>query len=217
MEGKRIMKKMLSHLPALTLLAIACVMLDSNFALAQSREKVIEWPKNPFGWSTDDSPDIRWSPVEDALEITDVSVDGKSVVIGQSFVASREWIKSLKVRVKNISSQPAVSIRMGFYLPEIPPTSGGGLVFQLRYGTYPIRDQTSEVETVVQPGQEADLILLPEDYQRLKESIEGRDGFRSVSKLHVSISSVVFTDGSHWVKICLPASQPGNACPRRAA
>jgi hypothetical protein len=104
-----------------TVRLLTLILLAICPAFSQSQDKVIEWMKNPFGNETK-AVEARSRQI-DIIEIEDVTVDGKSITLGNVFAADIDWIKRIGFRVRNVSPQPVSSIQIHLYLPEFtrPP------------------------------------------------------------------------------------------------
>src|SRR5262245_7514360 len=102
-----------------TFVAIA-VGLFSHGIAAQS--KFIVWPKEPGKRIRPaGTPGGQANAVAqfDTLEIEEILVEGKPIIIGQPFSASDDWLRTVTIRVKNISNQRFSHIQIGLILPEI--------------------------------------------------------------------------------------------------
>src|SRR5258707_5104908 len=100
---------------------LALILFATYPASSQSQNKVIEWMKNPFDNDTEQTE--RQLEQIDIVEIEEISVDGKSITIGEPFTADFDWIKRIGFRVRNVSPQAVKSIQIHVYLPEVkrPP------------------------------------------------------------------------------------------------
>jgi hypothetical protein len=181
-------------------------------ALAQAPDKVVLWPDYPMGRITRVAPGTRLSQIEEALEIMDIVVDGKSITIGESFASSDNWIRNLSVRVKNISGQPIQSIEMAIVLPEVSLSDGRNIGFSLRGGSTPAGKQKA-----IMPGEEIKLEWIGIEYQKFQERWAQLKGMDHVTKAMVGMTAVMFTDGTVWGNDCLRATNPRSSCPRSAA
>ncbi len=78
--------------------------LTLTSALAQDQSRALVWA-NHANINTG-KVDPYWSKEIEAVELEDILVGGKSVKIGEYYVAERNWIRDITFRVKNISGEP---------------------------------------------------------------------------------------------------------------
>jgi hypothetical protein len=100
----------------LSLSAILTTLLGFLFAVtpgfSQNQNKVLEWSKRPVGSNNETAAaSIQLSKQIDAIEIEDILVDGKSITIGEPFVADIDWLRNITFRVKNISGEQLMGIQ----------------------------------------------------------------------------------------------------------
>ena len=100
--------------------AFVVTLLSAHAVSSQNKIRIVQWPEIIFTPVNTPGSGFSQELAEiDALEIMDIAVDGKSITIGQSFAADDEWLKSLTVRVKNVSRLNISSVQMDLFLPEI--------------------------------------------------------------------------------------------------
>lgn len=115
-----------------------------------AQRKLIVWPKEPgrrikpAGTPGGESNALAQF---DSFEIEDITVEGKSILIGQPFSASDDWLNAITVRIKNISQQKFKMIQITLNLPEII----GGPIIPVCYGCA-LADRTKGIA----PGEEVD-------------------------------------------------------------
>src|SRR5712692_3961803 len=105
--------------PAFYLLTLATVLLLTFFLpaaalAAQESAKTLEWADHAN--IKTGMVDLPWSRRIDEIELEDILIDGRSILIGQPFIGD---IRSLVFRVKNISEGPVGFIQITVTLPEI--------------------------------------------------------------------------------------------------
>lgn len=192
-------------------LGILVVLLVSPLAAAQTRTRVITWQPHTFGRLTKAGDGLSLSPVAEAVEIVGFRVGVSPVTLGEPFEAGDDWLKGLRVRLRNVSGQTISGAQMTFVLPE---SRGGGealIGFTLRYGV-----PWHKLEPVGH-GEEFELSLTGEDYEKLGARIAERKGAAVTGKVFITVISVRFADGTIWGSGCVRATEPKNSCPSPAA
>lgn len=189
----------------LGLLGVGLLSVPSVFS--QSKNRIVKWSELPINdRNTKSSGDAQILAQIDALEINDITVGGKSITIGQSFAADDEWLKSLTVRVKNVSSLSISGAQMNLFLPEIMP---GGPLVTLCYGCGDVGNGQS-----IKPGEEVDMKLVL--YSWLTDQINAKSSFSMITKAEIHDIIVTLPDGRKWVSGCVRTASLKNACPTTA-
>lgn len=174
----------------------------------QTPEGILLWPEHSMGpLRPHQVTNMRVAEVDVPIEITNVAVNGKSIIIGKAFPTTDNWIRNLTVRVKNISEKPMKSILMLIALPEVRLSNGMGRGFTLRGGTNP-----GGKPIVIMPGEEIELEWLEAEYQMFLETNERLNASGNQGKAQIGMTSAIFTDGTVWGSDCLRATDPRNAC-----
>lgn len=186
-----------------------------TFALAQANDKVIELPPFPVGKITRAAEDVNLSPVMNAVEIVEIRVAETAVTLGQRFAADDIWLKTLTVKMRNVSGQPIIGVRMGFGLPETK-NENGLLAFSLEYGKGVSTGIKSDAQKVIIPDEEFELKFNDAQYQRHQKFISERSNITNFSKIWIGITTVKFEDGSVWSSGCLQSKNPNNSCSNQA-
>ena len=184
--------------------AFVVTLLSANAVFSQNKNRVVQWPEiitrvlnTPGSGFSQELAEI------DALEIMDIAVGGKSITIGQSFAADDEWLKTLTVRVKNVSSLNISSVQMDLFLPEIMP---GGPLVTLCFGCGGVgKGQT------IMPGEEVELKLVL--YSWLLDQINRKSSLSMITKAEIREFVYTLPDGRKWLTRCLRTISLKNACP----
>lgn len=176
---------------------------------AAAQTKVIVWPKEPGR---------RFRPAEaggqsnvlaqfDNFEIEDISVEGKSIIIGRPFSASDDWLNGITVRIKNISQQKFQVIQMTLDLPEIM----GGPLIPVCFGC-----ALADRRKGIAPGEEVELQTVHSDkfYNWVKTSISEKTSLSSITTAQIQVTWAVLWDGTEWFSECVKTANPQNVCPR---
>ena len=168
-----------------SILILVFVMILSLSATAQTQKRVI----NVFDENKDS---------EQLLELIDIKIDSKSIVVGKQFKADENWLKDLKIRVKNISGKPLVCFGLSFGLiegikQELEPYASYRYGFTFSYGK-PIKEQFNVSEKVLlQPNEET--VLTYDSLDNLYREVLGKVGEGTFHKAKLMSISVQFENG----------------------
>src|SRR2546423_5909961 len=128
--------KMLLLLPLLMLFPIIV-------SKGQDTAKTLEWRDHANINSRE--VDLPWSRRIEEIELEDISIDGKSILIGEPFVGD---FRRLVFRVKNVSDGPVGFVQITLTLPEMK-----------RLIQVPFIRTASDKKKPLLPGEEAELRL----------------------------------------------------------
>jgi len=189
----------------LGLLGVGVLSVPSVFS--QNKNRIVNWSEPPISnRNTKSSGDIQILAQIEALEINDITAAGKSITIGQFFAADDEWLKSLTVRVKNVSSLTISSAQMNLYLPEIMP---GGPVVVLCYGCGDVASGQS-----IKPGEEVEMKLAFSSW--LTDKITAKSSLSMITKAEIHDTIIVLSDGTKSISGCVRTASSKNECPSSA-
>lgn len=199
MKSKRLWVSAMLKLLSSLLIAVAPV-------VCQSQNKVIAWSKSPIGSNNEvAAPDLKMFPSIDGVEIEEILVDGKPIIIGQAFVAGDDWLKTITVRVKNVSGERLVRLQLTVVLPEMGPGSPDVV---LCYGC-----AAAEKEKGPLPGDVVELKMLGGDfYDWVKGRITEGGSLSRISKVEIHHLYVTLPAGPVWFSGCVKTANPKNAC-----
>jgi hypothetical protein len=195
------------RLQALISLALLFCLVTIGFS--QTGTKTVEWPKNPGSRIRRVGPGMRLLQMHDSIEIEEVTVEGKPITIGKSFTATDHWLKSIRIRVRNISNQPVSMIQMTFILPEMNASPD----IPLCYGC-----SVAEKNKGVAPGEEVELKILGGGFYNwvVGSATREKDSIAAISKAEIRDTLLVLPSGEQWVSECVKTADSKNACPKGA-
>jgi hypothetical protein len=202
MKSKRTFLFAVAGLLALLVIAVAPV-------VCQSQNKVIAWSKSPIGSNNEvAAPNLKMLSSIDVVEIEEILVDGKQIIIGEAFMADDDWLKSITVRVKNVSDQRVISVQLTVVLPELGP---GSPDIVLCFGC-----AAAEKEKGLSPGEIAELKMPGGGfYEWVKGRITEGGSLSRISKVELHHMYVTPLTGPMWFSGCVKTANPKNACPSR--
>src|SRR5689334_17518349 len=82
------------------LLLIVSTLLSAYPVLGQVKKRVIPFPE----WASSSAEDN-----EVLLEVVEIKVAGKPIVLGRTFDADENWLKDMVMRVKNVSNKAIIT------------------------------------------------------------------------------------------------------------
>jgi hypothetical protein len=203
--------KLKTHNPFSFLLVSALLFACSATIWAQTKDRLVQWPPRPMGKLESASEGTKMSSVSEALEIVSLSIRGRPITIDKPFPADDDWLRGLTFKIKNISGQPIVGMRLYISFADSKYKEGFiGMSFE--YGKGLSTGIPSDEQRTVLPGEDFELQFNDRQYERHKRFVSERSGGRSFSNVWIGWAQVKFLDESVWTNGCLPASDPRNAC-----
>jgi hypothetical protein len=178
---------------------------------SQTQQKIIEWGLSPI--ATNDefaaNPKLPLSRKIHDIEIEDLAVNGKSILVAEPFDAADDWLNGITFRVKNISSQPIGSVQVTIVLPQMK-NHGPDIVYC--YGCAP-----AERVVGVMPGKVVELKMLGgEFYDAVKTRIAESANLSNINKAEIRTIFITPVAGQSWSGGCVKTTNPRNACSRYA-
>ena len=182
----------------------AFILFATTTLFSQSKERTLQWAEIPISnRNTMSAVGSQVLAQIESLEIKDISVAGKSITMGQPFAADDNWITSLTIRVKNISSQNFSSIQLDMILPEI--TDGGPLI-PVCYGCGGVG-----MGRIMMPGDEFEMkVAFP---QWVTDQIKSKSNPSLITKAEIKHIVVMQSDGKKLLSGCIRTADQKNACP----
>ena len=178
---------------------IGLILSFSAFVFGQEAERMVDfYPNQPeTNFSVDENK--RYIPTEiKGVELIGVSVGGKIVTPGVPFAAGEDWLKTLTVKLKNVSDKPISSVRMSFSRPEAK-FKDSGLGFTLEFGSLSAMLKNREINKTVRPGEEFELTQSEHLYYSGKAFMIEKTGVANITRVLIGAATVQFEDGSLWM------------------
>jgi hypothetical protein len=181
--------------------------------VAQSRS--IVWPKEPGRFIRPAGvPGGQANAVAqfDTLEIEEILVEGKPIVIGQPFDAGDDWLKHITIRVKNISDQRFSFIQVDLTFPQIKYKETYYIPL-----AYPFTaDQRAKG---FGPGEVVELTTWKDEtiFNRWTANLAERAPLSTITIAQIREVLVHLQDGSSLWSECIRTANPQNACPHSGA
>jgi hypothetical protein len=177
---------------------------------AQTQNKLIVWKKEPGrGIKAAGTPGGQSNALAqfDDFEIEEILVEGKSIIIGQPFSASDDWLNAIKVRIKNVSQKKFQFIQITLGLPQIM----GGPIIPVCFGC-----AVADREKGIAPGEEVELQTVHSDkfYDWVKTSISAKTSLSRISTAQIEGTLAILWDGTQLISDCVKTANTQKPCPR---
>lgn len=187
------------------LLLAAVIWFIVPLSFAQTVKKTFITPVNDYpGQDRIKKEKGSFVPTEmRAVSIARISVEGKNIAVGEPFGASKDWLKSLAVELKNISGLPIKAIRLSLILPETKINEVTSSI-SLEYGKDLSYGMTKDEMPLIFPGQKIQLSRGDLPHQRDIQQIEKRTGLSDFSEIVLASVTVKFDNGIIWSSQRLP-------------
>jgi hypothetical protein len=148
--------------------------------------------------------DDKYSYSDCPVKIIGIETSKHQITMKEVFLDDDDWMKGLRIRVKNESDKIITHVGIGIHFDRPPNQSEqAGAFWELWYGVSPFHYKPQEdipppIVRVIQPG-ETELIPFSErEYDALKAFLAELKFPSSVEKIHVSVYTIGFADGTAW-------------------
>jgi hypothetical protein len=122
-----------------------------------------------------------------------------------------EWMGGLTVSLKNVSNKPITYIQVELDFPashNLSDVKEPPLAFFLYFGTREKADGSTRPS--VQPDESVDLTLSDDRYAVLKKTLREMNYSRSIRKIELTVSAVIFEDDVMWSFGSMMKRDPGD-------
>lgn len=187
---------------SLSMIAVV-VFLSVISVSSQTKPRVVQWDAARVSVKMTSVHSEAMDQI-DGLEITDVTAGGKSITLGQPFDGDDEWLKTLGVKIKNVSSVEISIVQLSLFLPQLMP---GGPLVALCHGCGGVG-----MGETISPGEEVEMKLVLYDW--LVGQINAKSSLSAIDKAEIWNISVTLADGKKWTSGCMKTTDAKNACPK---
>jgi hypothetical protein len=139
------------------------------------------------------------SDFTDPVEMDDLLVDGESVKYLDKFFSTRDWLKTLKLKIKNTSDKPIVYVRAELEIPKAGAMEYPFLI-PLVYGQIPPapEEPTSLPNSKpLLPNKIQSLTIADSMYEILIKHLRQKK-VSEVDNVKLRIDLIIFEDGTAW-------------------
>lgn len=173
---------------------IGLIVSLSIFGFGQKEDRVIDfYPNQQEGNFLKDANKSAPTTMK-GVELIGISVEGKNITLGKPFTAGEDWLKTLTVRLKNVSDKPISSVRMSFSRPEAK-FKDSSLGFSLEFGSLSAMIPNKATKKIIPPGEEFDLTQNEALYSSLKAFMIEQTGVSNITKVQIGMTIIQFEDG----------------------
>jgi hypothetical protein len=138
------------------------------------------------------------APLTVALQVVEIKAGSNTVTLGQPFAADDDWLRSLSVRIKNVSGKTINVLPISFGLSELNTGKGGDISFTIMRGLYgngdEIREASDERKPIL-PDEEIDFTFTEKQLCIIRQMAEQKEITPTRIKFRPS-AFVTFADGS---------------------
>jgi hypothetical protein len=196
-----------NRLPMRCLLATAGLLVWLP-AFAQSQSRTIDWPKaSTYNSRTLATSDSHYVDQIDEVEIESITVEGQTVIFGEPFSASDEWLKNLSFRVKNVSARKLTQFQITLIMPELGPMRR----IQIQYLCLECVRKNNPIS--FDPGTSVDLTLPRSIYEWAKGIINENTTLSKITKAQVLVAYITNADRVEAGSDCVRTLDLRNRCP----
>jgi hypothetical protein len=158
--------------------------------IAQVKSRLVPFPEWASSYVEDE---------ETPLELVEIKVAGKSIILGQPFDADENWLKNMTLRVKNISNKPIIAFGVGGGLlggvnEELPPYASFQYGLGWQWGKEVNPKKKRPKGTILKPGEIVELTYANVD--ELTRKVLAKEGEGAFRKLKFMAPGVQYLDGS---------------------
>ena len=151
-------------------------------------------PLNRWSQETRRKVEKRRGVLTEPIEIVEPSVKGIPITLGKEFEGPSDWIKNLRLKIRNKYPKTITFIQVDFDFPETSLT-GPIIAHQLFIGQrWDFKFTQKNPPLSLQPNGELEISLEPE-FQSIKRSIEHRQGpVENINHIVIRTVEVMFED-----------------------
>jgi hypothetical protein len=134
------------------------------------------------------------------VKVIEVKVGGHVVKPGDTFTADDNWLKGLRLKLKNTSGRSITSLQIEIIIPEYV-TGGKAILLPITYGREPSDAGCSRVSTPAKgilDGDNVELVFSAEDYRRVGQLLAGMGVNTSISDIEVRVGMTIFGNATAW-------------------
>ena len=171
---------------------------------AQDQRKVVEWA-NHRNINTGEIGE-PWSKQIDTIELEEILIGGKPVIIGDRFMAGVDWINEITFRVKNVSREDITFLQITLTLPELTHSP------QIQY----LAPCGNRGEKCIGPGEEVNLkIPSAKLYDWVKEQVAHERELSTIIRVAIDFVVAQTRNQREEMAGCLKTADPRNTCPHK--
>jgi hypothetical protein len=134
----------------------------------------------------------RLSRPNEPVQIVSIKVKNRPVEFGKAFAGRNDWLGGLKLVIKNTSAKSVSWARVALNFRREKSSSMSDVV-TYGIGRWDI-DKLRGGAPPLKPGETAEVSYPLEQYQSIREILDGMGYPRSIAEIEVSVDQVIFVD-----------------------
>ncbi len=148
--------------------------------------------------------------IRDPLKIIEITQGSHKLGIDQSYDGGAEWLRGARITVRNDSGKTINYACLSLEFPETRAT-GNTLQSDLEYGGPSPGGRLRPVDQKpIGPGQVFAFVIDEKEYSSLKRFIGSHQPVESLSRLLLSIDTLIFADGTAWMTGAMMKQDPAD-------
>jgi len=155
-------------------------------AVVQTKERVLKQSSFP----------------EEPMKVVSVKAKGKNIEVGKKFLEESDWLKSLTIKLKNLSNKPIVFFEVSLNFPAVEADPYGpapGYAHDLPYGRNPFSQASEPLgQKPIMPNETVEITLTEEDQETIALSLVQLGFNTDISYVRMLLRTVVFGDDTMW-------------------
>lgn len=146
------------------------------------------------------------------LEVFEAKIGGRPIALGEQFDGEVDWLKDLRIKVRNKSDKTITWASIFLWFPETR-LSGPGVADQLFIGQRPDM-KTENPRLNLKPGDDLE-VSLESHFDSLKHLIESHSRLDLVNHVDIEVQEVMFDDGTLYSGDAIWKPNPDAGSPRK--
>ena len=134
------------------------------------------------------------------VKVVEVKVGGRAVKPADTFTADNNWLKGLRLKLKNTSGRSITALQIEFIIPE-SVTGRNAILQPIVYGRESFGAGCARVSTVTKAilnGDNLEMVFSAEDYSRVRQLLADMGVNTPISDIEIRVGMTVFNDGTAW-------------------
>ena len=135
------------------------------------------------------------------IELTDLKVGGKPVLLSQGIDVGTDWLNGLEWKIKNISKKNILTIELYLLFPDIEVRGGKPFAHAMRYGydpKLPPNYNNSVVTEPLKPNESVSFLISETNFTAIKPLLESKIPLADLRHLQIRFELIVFDDDTAW-------------------
>jgi hypothetical protein len=149
---------------------------------------------------------------KEPIEILGAKINGIPITLGREFDGDGDWLKGLKLMIRNKSEKPIAWIGINLLFPETRQT-GPVMLDQVFIGQRPDM-KTTNPPLDLKPGEDVE-VSVESHLESIKRSLKKGGRLDNLNHLEINIDEVMFADGTLYSGDAIWKRNPDASSPRK--